>query len=517
MRLRLPRPDRSAADPADLPRTVTVAASTTPMAPDDPHRPAHWAVPRGVRTASEWAWRALVIGAAVVAALYVIARLSEVAIPILVALLLAALLQPVYSLLTRLIPRGLAAGITVLGTLAMVFGMLSFVGSQLTSQIDDIGSKVTDGIDQIRRWLNTTFGVTDTQLEGYIDKAREWLSSGTLTDTAASAGLTATHIVAGFFIAMFALYFFLYDGQVIWGWTVRLFPRGAREKVHSSGLIAWAQLSAFTRATLVVAAVDAAGIGIGAAILGVPFASGIALLVFFGAFIPVVGAAVSGTVAVLLALVALGPVQALIMLGIVVGVQQVEAHLLQPFLVGRVMRIHPLAVILAIAAGVILAGIIGGLIAVPTIAVINAVSHHLLDGPESQDDVPPGRAKTPDEVLEPGEEARGRGRGGRRRGPHRGRRPRRHRAHRLSASPRPAAPADMQCHARMPSRAGSRACRQGRTGRAGGDCMSAGAPRPGLAPATTAGAPRPGLRLRRRAARRTATRRSRARPARGRG
>ena len=114
---------------------------------------------------------------------------------------------------------------------------------------------------------------------------------------------------------------------------------------------------------------DAAGIGIGAAILGVPFASGIALLVFFGAFIPVVGAAVSGTVAVLLALVALGPVQALIMLGIVIGVQQVEAHLLQPFLVGRVMRIHPLAVILAIAAGVILAGIIGGLIAVPTIAV----------------------------------------------------------------------------------------------------------------------------------------------------
>ena len=150
---------------------------------------------------------------------------------------------------------------------------------------------------------------------------------------------------------------------------MRLFPRGAREKVHSSGLIAWTQLSAFTRATLVVAAVDAAGIGIGAAILGVPFASGIALLVFFGAFIPVVGAAISGTVAVLLALVALGPVQALIMLGIVIGVQQVEAHLLQPLLVGRVMRIHPLAVILAIAAGVILAGIIGGLIAVPTVAV----------------------------------------------------------------------------------------------------------------------------------------------------
>ncbi len=405
MRLRLPRPDRTAADPAALPRTIVAGPAVTPMSPDDPNRPASWAVPRGVRTASEWAWRALVIGAAAVAALYLTGLLSEVVIPILVALLLAALLQPIYNGLTRLVPRGLAAGITVLGTLAMVFGLLSFVGSQLTSQIDDIGSKVTDGIDQIRRWLNTTFGVTDTQLASYVDKAREWLSSGTLTDTAASAGLTATHIVAGFFLAMFSLYFFLYDGPLVWGWVVRLFPRTAREKVHSSGLIAWTQLSAFTRATLVVAAVDAAGIGIGAAILGVPFASGIALLVFFGAFIPVVGAAISGAVAVLLALVALGPVQALIMLGIVIGVQQIEAHLLQPLLVGRVMRIHPLAVILGIATGVILAGIIGGLIAVPTVAVLNAVGHHLLDGPQSADDTPPGRAKTPGEVLEPGEEA----------------------------------------------------------------------------------------------------------------
>lgn len=406
MPLRLPRPRPRGAGPSDLPTTLAAPGPAQPWSDRDPHRPAQWSVPIGVRTASEWAWRGLVIGAAGVAVLYLTSLLSEVVIPLLVALLLAALLQPVYTGLTRIVPKGLAAGLTVLGTLAVVFGMLSFVGSQLTSQLDDMTSKVTDGIDQIRRWLNTTFGITDTQLEGYIDQARDWLSSGNLTDTATAAGLTATHIVAGFFLALFALFFFLYDGPVIWGWVVRLFPRGAREKVHSSGLIAWTQLSSFTRATLVVAAVDAAGIGLGAAILGVPFASGIALLVFFGAFIPVVGAAISGTVAVLLALVALGPFQALIMLGIVIGVQQIESHLLQPFLVGRVMRIHPLAVILAIAAGIVLAGIIGGLIAVPTIAVLNAVGHHLLDGPESRDDVPPGGAKTSDEVLPPGQEAR---------------------------------------------------------------------------------------------------------------
>ena len=405
MRLRLPRLPRRGAGPSDLPRTIVAGPDASAWSGVNRHRPAEWSVPLGVRTASEWAWRGILIAAAGVGLLYLMGRLSDVVIPLLVALLLAALLQPVHLGLERVMPRGLAAAITVIGTLGVVVGMLSFVGSQLTSQLDDMTSRVGQGIDQIREWANRTFGITDTDVDRWIDQAGEWLSSGTLTDTATAAGLTATHIVAGFFLALFSLYFFLYDGPVIWGWVVRLFPRGAREKVHSSGLIAWGQISAFSRATLAVAAVDAIGIGVGAAILGVPFASGIALLVFFGAFIPVVGAAVSGAVAVLLALVALGPIQALIMLGIVIGVQQIEAHLLQPLLVGRVMRIHPLAVILAIAAGVVLAGIIGGLIAVPTVAVLNAVGHHLLDSPQTAEAVSPDDAVTAEEVLTPAEEA----------------------------------------------------------------------------------------------------------------
>ena len=169
---------------------------------------------------------------------------------------------------------------------------------------------------------------------------------------------------------MFTLFFFLFDGPRIWAWIVRLFPRSARAKVASSGAIAWLQLQAFTKATILVAAVDATGIGLGALILGVPFASGVALLVFFGAFIPVVGAAMSGAVAVLLALVAKGPITALIMLGVVIAVQQLESHLLQPVLLGRAVRIHPLAIILAIAS-VVLWGIVGALIAVPVAAVVN--------------------------------------------------------------------------------------------------------------------------------------------------
>ncbi len=354
------------------------------LAPGETRRP-EWAVPLGVRTASEWAWRYMVIVASVGLTAWLLSQVSEVAIPVVVATLLSALLHPIKRFLQRFMPNGLAAGITVLGTLAILIGLFSFVGSQFSTQFGDLTNQVSEGLAQIRDWISSTFRLSDTQITEYLSKARDELTSGdtNLGARAAAAGLTASHVVAGFFLAMFSLFFFLSDGPRIWGWLVRLFPRGARDKVHSSGLIAWNQVSAFARATVLVAAVDALGIGVGAAILGVPFASGIGLLVFFGAFVPIIGAALSGSVAVILALVALGPVKALIMVGIVVAVQQLESHLLQPILIGRAMSVHPLAVVLAIAAGVVVAGIVGALIAVPSVAVLNAVGHHLLDGDHS--------------------------------------------------------------------------------------------------------------------------------------
>ncbi|CAN7321647.1 AI-2E family transporter [Knoellia sp. LjRoot47] len=393
MRLRMPSSRAGSADPADLPRLGAPAPTTTPTTEnqdtDPTHQPAAWQVPMGVRTASEWSWRLIVVATALFGALWLFAYLSEVTVPLIVALLLAALLYPLVRSLSRVLPRGAAAGLTVVGTLAFTIGALSFVGSQFTSQFSDISDQVGQGIDEVRTWFRNSFGITDTQVDEWIDRAREQVSSGNgnLGETAAQAGLTFTHLVAGFFIAMFALFFFLYDGERIWAWVVRLFPRTSRDRVHSSGVIAWGQLSAFTRATIAVAAVDALGIGIVAAVLGVPFASGVAVLVFFGAFVPVIGAAISGAVPVLLALVALGPVKALIMLGGVIAVQQLESHVLQPFLLGRAVRVHPLAVILGIAAGVVVAGIIGALIAVPLVAVLNAVGHHLLDSREVPEDL----------------------------------------------------------------------------------------------------------------------------------
>lgn len=361
-------------------------------------------VPRPVRVASEWSLRLLLIGGALYALFKVVGRLSEVIIPLFVALLLASLLWPITRAMAERMPRGAAAGITVLGTLAVIGGAFTVIGTQFSSSYQQLTDQVTQGITQVRQWILSTFHITDDQFGSYFEQLKKQLQSGgNLTDTAAQAGATATHLLAGLFIALFALYFFLYDGDRIWAWVVSLFPRNARDRIDSSGEIGWGQLSAFTRATVIVAATDAAGISIGAAVLHVPLVLAIGLLVFIGAFVPVIGAALSGTVAVMLALVAQGPVYALIMMAVVIAVQQLESHILQPFLLGRAVRVHPLAVILAIAVGVILGGIIGALVAVPFAAVANAVGHHLLDdnGSPTADPSDSSGVLTPDPVPPP--------------------------------------------------------------------------------------------------------------------
>ncbi len=300
-------------------------------------------------------------------------------VPVTVGVLLTALLIPITNGLQRLrLPRGAAAGITVLVTIVVVAGLLTLVGTQIAGQFDSLSTQVGEGVQKLRELGRINFGLTDQDVTNAIKSLREQImSGGALGQRAAAVGTTATHVIAGLFISLFCLFFFLYQGDQIWAWLVRLFPRHARAKADSSGRKAWVSLTAYVRATIIVAAVDAVGISLGAAILGLPLVSAIGILVFVGAFIPVVGAFVSGIVAVLVALVAKGPIVAIIMLAVVIGVQQVEAHVLQPFLLGHAVSVHPLAIILSIATGVIIAGIVGALVAVPTAAVINAIVNHL--------------------------------------------------------------------------------------------------------------------------------------------
>ncbi|KRB77417.1 hypothetical protein ASE01_09385 [Nocardioides sp. Root190] len=327
----------------------------------------------------------LLITAAAYLLMRVVGFFAVVTVPIAVALLISALAAPFVNGLTRIgFPRGLSALLVVLTGFALVGALLTFAGQQVASGATDLADSTVKGLEEIREWLRTgPLHASDSQINDYIksaqDMIRERSQNGEVVSQVTEFGAALGHVVAGFFIAVFATYFFLADGGRIWSWLVRIAPRAARERVDSSGRVAWISLVQFVRATVMVALVDAVGIAVGAAVLDVPFVLAIGVLVFLGAFVPMIGATIAGSVAILVALVDQGPVTAALMLAVVIGVQQLEGHVLQPFLLGRLVSLHPLGVILAIAGGVLVAGIAGALVAVPLAAAANAVVLHLAE------------------------------------------------------------------------------------------------------------------------------------------
>jgi predicted PurR-regulated permease PerM len=350
-------------------------------------------VPWGIDLAAAWAWRFLVIAAAAYVLLWLVAFFALVTIPLAIALLIAALAVPVVDGLDRVgLPRGLAALLVVLAGIGFVVALLTFAGQQVANGAQDLADQSAQGLGEIKDWLRDgPLHASDSQIDTYIQRAQDGLEKtgegfdlGSVTEVGTAVG----HIFAAFFIVLFSTYFFLADGQRIWAWLVRLAPRAARQHVDSSGRVAWISLTQFVRATVIVAAVDALGIMVVAGILQVPFVLAIGVLVFLGAFVPMVGATVAGTVAVLVALVDQGPITALFMLGGVVLVQQIEGHVLQPFLMGRWVSLHPLGVIVAIGCGVLVAGVAGALVAVPLAAALNAVVQHLAVSTDVGEDDP---------------------------------------------------------------------------------------------------------------------------------
>ena len=358
--------------------------------PPPDHQRAH--VPYGVELAAGWSWRVLVIAAAVALLGWLVSFFAVIVIPVVVALLITALVVPVVEWLTRLgIRRSVAAIMVVITTIAGVGALLTFAGAQVAQGATDLADQTVQGLQEIRDWLKDgPLNASDSQIQDYIDRIQKTISDQTQEGGAVKrlteVGTAVGHILAGFFIVLFSTYFFLSDGSRIWAWVVRLSPRAARERVDSSGRVAWISLTQFVRATVIVAATDGILIGAGAAIIGVPFSLAIGVLVFLGAFVPIIGATIAGSVAILVALVDQGPVTALIMLAVVIGVQQLEGHVLQPFLMGRWVSVHPLAVILAIGAGVLTAGVAGALVAVPLAAAANAVVQHLAGYTDPGDD-----------------------------------------------------------------------------------------------------------------------------------
>jgi predicted PurR-regulated permease PerM len=339
------------------------------------------AVPRGLRIATAYAWRFLVVAAAIGVGIWLVIQLKLLVIPLLVAILITALLWPVFSwMLRHRVPRWLAIVISVVGTLAIVGGLLWLVVWQITRQWSSVQQKTVEAIEQFRQYLiDGPLHLTAAQIDDLLAQAWTLIQeqASLLWSGALAIGTTLGHVGVGALLALFILLTLLADGAGIWRWTTSLFPRAARPAVDGAGRAGWQTVVNYARTQLLVATIDAIGIGLGAALLGVPLAIPIAVLVFLGAFVPIVGAVVTGAVAVFLALVYNGPWIALWMLVVVLGVQQLEGHVLQPLLMGSAVKVHPLAVVLVVAGGAMIAGIPGALFAVPLAAFVNVVAVYL--------------------------------------------------------------------------------------------------------------------------------------------
>lgn len=334
------------------------------------------AVPRILRVSAAISWRLLVVVGAVAVIAFVAVRLAGVVVPVAIALLLAALLAPaVTGLRDAGVPRGFAVTLVVLGGLGLLVGGVWLVVSSLINGLPALGSQFAASIDAVVTWLTEgPLRISEEQLRAAQENALSMIEQNQAVITSGAIATTTTlgMILAEILLAVFALIFLLHDGPGIWGFVLGGVPERVRRRVDVAGRRSLAALVSYVRATVVVALVDAVAIGIAVAVMGVPLALPLAMLVFLGAFVPVVGAVLAGSVAVLIALVANGPVAALVLLLVIIAIMQLEAHVLQPLLLGRAVTLHPLAVAVAITAGLLLAGIVGALLAVPLLAVVNS-------------------------------------------------------------------------------------------------------------------------------------------------
>src|SRR5581483_9447291 len=353
-------------------------------------------VPVGLRVAAAIGWRLVVVLLALGALGWVVGKVQIIVIPVAVAVLLAALLAPAVRLLARprWMPRALATALVVVGGLvvlgAVFYGLVVAFLAGLPALQDQLGQTFS----QIRDWLARSplhmsvprLNDLGASMISALGSSREALTSGAL-----GVASTVGEIAAGMLLAIFVLIFFLYDGARIWEFAVRGVPRQARNRVNVAGRRAFAALVSYTRAVTVVAATDALVVGLGLWLIGVPLVVPLTVLVFFGAF-------VTGAIAVLIALVAKGFLSAVLVLVVLIVVGELEGHVLQPLLLGRAVRLHPLAVVLPVATGFVLTGVIGALLAVPLVAVLDAGIRSLYQAnvpdPYTIDPLNPSSART---------------------------------------------------------------------------------------------------------------------------
>ena len=336
------------------------------------------------RTGEPFLWL-LVIAAGTVAALWLAATLRLVVLPVLLALVLTTLLAaPVGWLKRHGWPDALAAITGLLAAISVLLVLAAVVAPGAVEDFDELDAGVSGGIEEVQRWLGEgPLNLSEREITRAIDGAQEQIRGNVdgLGRSLVGGAVVVLEVLTGLALAFVLLFFFLKDGERIWSWLVGLAPEQRRSDVRRGGQSAWEALAGFLRGQTIVALFDALFIALALVLIGVPLVVPLALVAFFGAYVPVLGASVAGAAAALVALFAVGPFAALLVIAAILVVQQIEGNVLQPYVVGRTVDVHPIAILLGITAGGVLAGIIGIMVAAPAVAVAGALLRTLREPP----------------------------------------------------------------------------------------------------------------------------------------
>ncbi|MBT2480137.1 AI-2E family transporter [Streptomyces sp. ISL-94] len=325
-----------------------------------------------LRTAAAYAWRLLVVGAAVYAVFAVLGRFHEIAVALFLGLVVTALLSPPTRRLARVVPGSLAVAVCLIGSALLVLGVLALVGEAVAGESTTLVREFRVGLDSIEEWLEKPpFRVNPEALSDVQSRVGAFLSShrSTLLSTALSGAGHLVQVLAVLVLAVFSSVFFLHGGDRQWSWFCAQLPEAARERVVIGGRAAWRTFTGYTHGIVIVAATNAVLVGVALYFLGVPLAVPLALLEFFAAFVPLVGSPVALAVAAVVALAAKGPLIAGVVVALIVVIGQIEGHLLHPLVMSRAVRLHPLVVAISVVAGAIAAGVVGAVVAVPLVSV----------------------------------------------------------------------------------------------------------------------------------------------------
>jgi predicted PurR-regulated permease PerM len=341
--------------------------------------PTRLPIPPLLEDLAGWGWRLLLLGVVAWALLRVAETLYLVSLSLAGSLLFTALLSPmVMRLRRRRVPRVLATAVVVIAALLVFGGILFWVFDRAVTEFPTLVNQVGDAVGRLP-FRSSTIDTLRDDLVREIETHRGALSQGVI-----SGVQTGAEVVTGLLLTFLLTLILLADGDRIWGWLVGRFPASAQPRVSRAGHHAYARLSGWIRGTFVIAVFHGCVVAAVLFLMGVPLVAPLAILVFFGSFIPIVGALIFGGIAVLVTFATHGLTDAIVLTVVLVIDNQIEAHILQPFLVGRYVQLHPFVVALTITAGAMLVGLWGALLAVPFTAAVYAALTHLEPRPPAR-------------------------------------------------------------------------------------------------------------------------------------